>query len=94
MKIKGCTRLEIPKKTTSIAQTLDVYFNRQYKAIVRKVHDCIRLGELDINISERNNIIKLNSLVYNQVSSQKFENITRYAWLAPKYLKTNPGSIS
>jgi hypothetical protein len=33
--LKNLTRLEIPKKTTSMIQPCDVYYNRQYKYIIR-----------------------------------------------------------
>jgi len=89
--LKNLTRLEIPKKTTSMIQPCDVYYNRQYKYIVRQIYDYTRFYDLDINLAQRNNIIKTNSLAYNQLSSPKFNPMIRYAWYESGYIKQNPG---
>jgi hypothetical protein len=82
----------IPKKTTAMIQPLDITFNRQYKRIVRTIFDHVRLHDLDCNLSERNNIIKLTSLCYNQLCSKKFFLMNQYSWFKGGYLETHPGS--
>jgi hypothetical protein len=91
--IPGCTRVEIPKKTMDQIQPLDVFFNRQMKVIPRRLYDCVLLDELDINISERNNIIRLTSLNHNQLSSEVFCGIIQYVWYASGYTNKHPGSF-
>jgi hypothetical protein len=88
--LSNVKRLEIPKKTTSIIQPLDVYFNRQYKVIARKLYDYIRLHNIDVNMAQRNNLIKMNSLIYNQLSSTAFSRMIQFAWYQSGYLKDDP----
>jgi hypothetical protein len=47
--------------------------------------------ELDINMSERNNIIRLTSLNHNQLSSETFRRMIKYAWYASGYTDTHLG---
>jgi hypothetical protein len=89
--IRGLKRLEIPWKTTSKIQPLDVFFNRQWKVIVRKVYERVLLDEIDIHLAQRNNIIYLQSLIHNQLSSPVFTPMIRYAWFKCGYTNADPG---
>ena len=52
------------------------------KVIPRRIYDRVMLNELDVNMSERNNIIRLASLNYNQLFSESFRRMIQYAWYA------------
>ena len=87
---KDIVRLEIPSITTSDLQPLDTFFNRQIKNFIKKVHQRVALDEIDVQISDRNNIIKLVSLVRNQLSAPVFGSMIRYSWYAASLLKDDP----
>ena len=87
--LKNLERLEIPPKITSLIQPSNVYFNRQRKAIARRAYDRVRLDDININMSERNNILRLQSLIHNQMSSPIFVPMITYAWYASGYSKTS-----
>ncbi|CAF1378546.1 unnamed protein product [Didymodactylos carnosus] len=55
-------------------------FNILYKTIGREVYDRVCLDESDINMSERHNIIRLNSSIYNQLLSKLFQTMISYSW--------------
>lgn len=79
-KDRTCTQLRIPEKTTGTTQPLDVYFFRQWKSVTKRFYNYVRLHDLKINLGERDNIIKLQSLLHNQFSAPRFAPMGRYAW--------------
>ncbi|CAF1517005.1 unnamed protein product [Didymodactylos carnosus] len=61
------------------------------KVIPRRIYDRVMLDELDINMGERNNIIRLTSLNHNQLSSESFRRMIQYTWYASGYTDAHPG---
>lgn len=91
---KHITRLQIPQKTTSDLQPLDVYYNRQMKNFIKRINNRVVLDEIPIHMYERNNIIKMVSLVHNQLSAPIFRQMIRYSWFASGLTKTDPSPFS
>jgi hypothetical protein len=87
---KSIQRIMIPKNTTCDIQPLDRYFNRQMKIFIKRLYHHVALEQIDINLWERNNIIKLISLVHNQLSSPTFNKMIQYSWYCSGYSKVNP----
>lgn len=85
--------LTIPKKTTGLIQPLDVFGFRIWKNFVRTFSDNIILQERDVNLHSRNEIIKLQSLTHNQLSSPRFKNLFQYAWFKSGYVEIHPGEF-
>ncbi len=57
---------------------------------VRRFSYRVLLDVLDVNLFQRNNILKLQSLVHNQFSSTKFINLFKYSWFACNYTDSHP----
>lgn len=87
---KNVQILRIPPKKTSIIQPCDVFFFRIWKNFVRKFSDRVLLDDLKLNLHDRNNILKVQSLVHNQFSSPRFRNFIRYSWFKCGYIDQRP----
>lgn len=80
----------IPKGTTGKIQPLDVFGFRVWKNYVRHFSDSVTLMNEDIELHKRNNIIKLQSLVHNQLSSPRYINLFKYSWHKSGYVDAKP----
>lgn len=69
----------------------DVFFNRQWELFVRLVFDHVQFNDIVINLSERNNVVRLNSVAHNQLSSHLFVPMIKYSWFASVYIDQHPG---
>ncbi|XP_058810413.1 cullin-2-like [Phymastichus coffea] len=70
----------IQEGTTGQIQPLDVYGFRLWKNFIRKLSDLTLLMDYDLNLHERNNIIKIQSLSHNKFSLPRFQNVFQYTW--------------
>ncbi|KYN10456.1 hypothetical protein ALC57_17407, partial [Trachymyrmex cornetzi] len=52
--------------------------------------DIILIYNYDVNLHLRNNIIKIQSLIHNQLSSPRFINLFKYSWYKSGYLQEKP----
>ncbi|XP_067208309.1 uncharacterized protein [Linepithema humile] len=87
---KQVTTMVIPKGTTGKIQPLDVYGFRIWKNFARRFSDTVLLLNYDINLHQRNNIIKLQSLIHNQLSSPRYQNLFKYSWFKSGYTNERP----
>lgn len=76
----GISVLRIPEKTTDQLQPLDVYFNRQYKKFWKRIVRIAKRNDLGANVTSRDGILNMQSLMYDQMSSLEYEDMLRYAW--------------
>lgn len=65
-------RMKIPSKSTYYAQPQDRGFNYELKYFVTQFTERISIDRIDIDIKNRLNTIELLSLLWDQLSSEKF----------------------
>jgi hypothetical protein len=86
---KDSMRLQIPQKCTSTHQPLDVFVFRQWKNFAKRCYNRVALDELNYDLRSRNGVIKLQSLIYNQLASNVFAPMWKYAWIKAGYFSEN-----
>lgn len=76
----GIKTLQIPKKTTGDLQPLDVGFNNQYKRFVKIITEEAIQQDILNNVTSRAAIINLQSLIWNQLASDRYRDMLLQAW--------------
>ena len=85
-----CNELQIPPKTTSQIQPWDKYFFCGWKYLYQRCFDRVAIDQLPIDLRSRDSILKLHSLLHNQLSSKRFIPMICYAWFACGYAVQDP----
>jgi hypothetical protein len=65
-------REKIPPGTTGGAQPIDTYFNHDLKYFSKTFTERLMIDEIEIDIKDRSTIIRMFSLLWNQLSSPEF----------------------
>ena len=60
---------------------------------MRHFFDSVILMNYDINLHIRNNIIKRQSLVHNQLTSPRYTKLFKYSWYKSGYIAEKPGKL-
>ncbi|KAJ4445334.1 hypothetical protein ANN_07139 [Periplaneta americana] len=84
----------IPPKKTKYFQPLDIYFLRQYKIYARRITDCVRtLAENpELNLGNRVFIMKMHSVIHNQLSAPVYRPMLQYSWQSAGYVNREQDS--
>jgi hypothetical protein len=86
----NCNLQIIPPGTTEEIQPADRVLFFQWKYFVKMMYSHIDLEDLNIELRLRNNIIKMQSLIFNQFQSPLFHRMLRYAWYTSGYTNQRP----
>ncbi|CAF3146374.1 unnamed protein product [Rotaria sp. Silwood2] len=86
-------QLQIPPKTTGDIQPLDRYFFRQRKYFKQRICDRTAIDRIDIDITSRNSVSKMHSLIHNQLAARKFSAMIRYSWYSSGYSQNDAGQF-
>ena len=71
----------IPPNTTYELQPLDRYFFRMYKYMIRELSHNVDFDDPSQSLQQRDNILKLQSLAFQQFLSPRFQHAHQYGWV-------------
>ena len=83
----------VPRGFTGHHQPLDRLFFRQWKAISKKISDYVTNRGLSVHIFNRENILKLQSLIHNQFSHPRFVTFIQKSWISAGLIEENDMDI-
>ena len=64
------------------------------KIVIRRIYGRVALDQLNVQMSNRNSIIKLVSLVYSQMATSLFLQLVQYSWYTSAYVEAHPDNCS
>lgn len=82
--------IQLPFGSSSVLQPLDVYFNRPFKDLIRRVLTKIRWQQNDYTLEDRENVLKVLDMIWFQCNAPKFENFLKYSWFRAGYTQEHP----
>lgn len=85
-----CNIKVVPSKCTVICQPCDVYFYRQVKNFIKRLQNASVLLKQKREITTREDIIKIHSLLLHQLRAPIFTSMIQYAWYASKLIDNRP----
>lgn len=80
LRTTGVKNLTVPPHTTGDVQPLDVGFFLQLKKFIRRITEEAVVEDVIGEITSREGIINLMSLIYNQLQSPAYYDLWRFAW--------------
>lgn len=89
----NCNLKIIPPGTTSYIQPCDTVLFLQWKYFIKMFFKFVAIEELNIEMRLRNNIIKMQSLIHNQMQSPLFHRMLKYSWYKSGYCDNGPESF-
>lgn len=79
--------------STGALQPADVYFNRQFKDLIRKICNKIRWQHNDFILARRQNLLDVLDMLWYQIKAPRFENFLKYAWYRAGYTQEHPAAF-
>ena len=87
---KELTIMNIPAGCTSLCQPLDIGWFRTMKAVLKRFSSHVHANDLPFQLSKRDNVLKLISLMYHQFSQPRFRHFNQYAWFKAGIVPSHP----
>lgn len=79
-RMRSIKTLTVPERTTGQLQPLDVGFMRQYKIFVNRITNQAHYHDLIKDVTSREGILNMHSLIWNQFSAPAYTSMIRNCW--------------